>query len=76
MESSKVVVTAVVTAAARHSYEFPAVPSLSGALIALLYLLLLLQLEAADSWEGAVDEVMAHFELEHQRRATYTICYY
>lgn len=33
-------------------------------------------LEAADSWEGAVDEVMAHFELEHQRRATYTICYY
>jgi hypothetical protein len=37
---------------------------------------LLFQLEAADSWEGAVDEVMQHFELEHQRRATYTICYY
>ena len=39
-------------------------------------LLYLLQLEKADCWEDAIDEVIQHFELEHQRRATYTICYY
>eukprot|EP00775_Hariotina_reticulata_P002274 gene2274-2586_t len=33
-------------------------------------------LEGADSWEGAIDDVIRQFEQEHQRRATYTICYY
>jgi hypothetical protein len=35
-----------------------------------------MQLEGADSWEGAVDDIIGQFEQEHQRRATYTICYY
>ena len=34
------------------------------------------QLEQADCWEDVVDDVIAHFEKEHNRRATYTICYY
>jgi hypothetical protein len=34
------------------------------------------QLEHAECWENAVDEVIAHFEREQQRRATYTVCYY
>lgn len=34
------------------------------------------QLEAAEAWEDAVDAVMQEFELTHQRRVTYTICYY
>jgi hypothetical protein len=42
----------------------------------LRFLLFLLQLEQAGCWEDAIDEVIRHFELEHQRRATYTICYY
>eukprot|EP00879_Flechtneria_rotunda_P008551 GHRR01008958.1.p1 GENE.GHRR01008958.1~~GHRR01008958.1.p1 ORF type:complete len:194 (+),score=47.95 GHRR01008958.1:229-810(+) len=33
-------------------------------------------LEAAESWEGAIDEVITQFEQEHQRRAIFTICYY
>ncbi|KAF8056476.1 SSU72 [Scenedesmus sp. PABB004] len=33
-------------------------------------------LEAAESWEGAIDDVLTAFEREHARRATYTICYY
>lgn len=44
--------------------------------IAMRTLLFIIQLEAADSWENAVDDVMLAFEKEYNRRATYTICYY
>jgi hypothetical protein len=35
-----------------------------------------LQLERAESWEDAIDELLTKFEADHQRRATFTICYY
>jgi len=34
------------------------------------------QLEHAECWEDVIDDVIKQFEAEHQRRATYTICYY
>lgn len=33
-------------------------------------------LEHAECWEDVIDDVIKQFEAEHQRRATYTICYY
>ena len=34
------------------------------------------QLDAAESWEGAIDGALLEFEREHRRRATYTVCFY